>query len=307
MTNQHHDQAMPNYCFSDDLNSLRQRINGFLQQRLQRFDSTPAPLANAMRYGILLGGKRLRPFLVYACGRMLHAEPQALDYAATAIEAIHSYSLIHDDLPAMDNDTLRRGQKTCHIEFDEASAILAGDALQAFAFECLSDMPMVSAEQKVALIKTLAVAAGGQGMCLGQSLDLVAEQSAVSLEFLQRIHHNKTGALITAAVEMGLLCSPHFDDLALRQRLVRYAQAIGLAFQVQDDILDITADSSTLGKNAGSDLLLDKSTYPKLLGLDGAKQKAEQLIASAKAELQDLNFNTEPLINLADYIIQRHN
>lgn len=305
MTNS--DNIAMNYSFSDDLAELRTRVNAFLQQQLQPLDSTPAQLADAMRYGILLGGKRLRPFLVYAVGRMLHADLNSLDYAASAVEAIHSYSLIHDDLPAMDDDTLRRGQKTCHIEFDEATAILAGDALQAFAFECLSDTPNISAQQKVALVKTLTLASGAQGMCLGQSLDLVAEQSAVNLDFLQRIHRNKTGALITAAVEMGLLCSPHFADVALRQRLVRYAQAIGLAFQVQDDILDITADSTTLGKNAGSDLALDKSTYPKLLGLDGAQQKAAQLIAEAKAELQDLDFDTEPLVKLADYIVQRKN
>ncbi|MGV6989370.1 (2E,6E)-farnesyl diphosphate synthase [Testudinibacter sp. P80/BLE/0925] len=296
-----------NYSFNDDLVELRTRINAFLQRQLQPFDSAPAQLSDAMRYGILLGGKRLRPFLVYAVGRMLQADFHSLDYAASAVEAIHSYSLIHDDLPAMDDDTLRRGQKTCHIEFDEATAILAGDALQAFAFECLSDVPDISAQQKVALVKTLALASGAQGMCLGQSLDLLAEQSAVSLDFLQRIHRNKTGALIIAAVEMGLLCSSHFDDVELRRRLVRYAQAIGLAFQVQDDILDITADSATLGKNAGSDLALDKSTYPKLLGLDGAQQKAAQLIASAKAELQDLDFDTEPLMKLADYIVQRQN
>lgn len=296
-----------NYAFSDDLQQLRKRVNGFLQQQLQAFDSAPAPLADAMRYGILLGGKRLRPFLVYRCGTMLQADLPVLDYAAAAIEAVHSYSLIHDDLPAMDDDTLRRGQKTCHIEYDEATAILAGDALQAFAFECLSRIPQIHAEQKVELIKTLAVASGGQGMCLGQSLDLLAEQSAVSLDFLQKIHRNKTGALITAAVEMGLLCSPHYQDNALRGRLVRYAQAIGLAFQVQDDILDLTGDSVTLGKNAGSDLSLDKSTYPKLLGLDGAKQKAQQLVAEAKAELQGLPFDTAPLLQLADYIVQRNN
>ncbi|KGQ71324.1 geranyl transferase [Chelonobacter oris] len=294
------------YVFADDLNQLRTRVNAFLQQQLQPFDSTPAQLADAMRYGILLGGKRLRPFLVYAGGRMLQADLKTLDYAAAAIEAIHSYSLIHDDLPAMDNDTLRRGQKTCHIEYDEATAILAGDALQAFAFECLSRAPDIHAEQKVALVRILAQASGGQGMCLGQSLDLTAEQRAVSLAFLQNIHRNKTGALISAAVEMGFLCSPHYRDQTLRNRLIRYAQAIGLAFQVQDDILDITADSTTLGKNAGSDLALDKSTYPKLLGLDGAKQKAEQLIAQAKAELQHLNFDTEPLVRLADYIVQRN-
>ena len=298
---------MPNYCFSDDLNQLRIRINRFLQVRLQPLDSSPAPLADAMRYGILLGGKRLRPFLLYACGRMLQADLHSLDYAAAAVEAIHSYSLIHDDLPAMDDDTLRRGQKTCHIEFDEATAILAGDALQAFAFECLSEVPHIKAEQKIALVKTLALASGGQGMCLGQSLDLVAEQSAVDLDFLQRIHRNKTGALITAAMEMGFLCSPYYQDQKLQHRLIRYAQAIGLAFQVQDDILDITADSTTLGKNAGSDLALDKSTYPKLLGLDGAKRKAEQLVAEAKAELQDLDFNIEPLMQLADYVVQRNN
>lgn len=295
------------YCFNDDLSQFRTRINGFLQQQLNTFDSSPANLADAMRYGILLGGKRLRPFLVYACGRMLNADLTSLDYAAAAIEAIHSYSLIHDDLPAMDNDTLRRGEKTCHIAFDEANAILAGDALQSFAFELLTETPLITAQQKITLVNTLSVAAGGKGMCLGQSLDLQAEQRVVSLAFLQKIHFNKTGALIAASVEMGRLCSPHHQNIAIKTALARYAQAIGLAFQVQDDILDITTDSITLGKNAGSDLVLDKSTYPKLLGLEAAQDKATELIREAKIALAKLDFNTEPLIKLADYIVQRQN
>ena len=170
------------YQFSEDLQQVQQRINHFLAEQFAHLDSSPAPLADAMKYGLLLGGKRIRPFLVYATGRMLGADLAQLDYAAAAIEAIHAYSLIHDDLPAMDDDELRRGHKTCHIAFDEATAILAGDALQAFAFEILTDIPTLSAEQKLALIKTLSSASGVKGMCLGQSLDLMAEQKVISLQ-----------------------------------------------------------------------------------------------------------------------------
>ncbi|MBE2894135.1 (2E,6E)-farnesyl diphosphate synthase [Spirabiliibacterium falconis] len=297
------------YDFQADLQHFRTRVNDFLQQKLI-MDSNPAPLADAMRYGVLLGGKRLRPFLTYCTGLMLQAPLTSLDYAAAAVEAVHSYSLIHDDLPAMDNDTLRRGQNTCHIEFSEATAILAGDALQSWAFELLCHTPGVSAEQKVRLIQILAQSAGVQGMCLGQALDLFAEQQAVDLAFLERIHQNKTGAMIVCAVIMGFLCSPHFHNENIEQHLRRFATLIGLAFQVQDDILDITADSATLGKDAGSDLAHDKSTYPKLLGLEGAQNKAQALTTQAKQALhalQQIGLDTTALSALADFIIVRHN
>ena len=258
-----------------------------------------------MKYGLLLGGKRVRPFLVYATGKMLGAETPALDYAAAAIESIHAYSLIHDDLPAMDNDELRRGQPTCHIAFDEATAILAGDALQAFAFEILTQAPSLSAEQKLQLVKVLAQASGVQGMCLGQSLDLISEHKQVNLTELELIHRNKTGALLTAALKMGFICSPHFENKELEQQLERYSQAIGLAFQVQDDILDIEGDSAEIGKPVGSDLGLDKSTYPKLLGLEGAKQKAQELYQTALHELDNLPFDTTALRALAQFIVNR--
>ncbi|WP_233140926.1 (2E,6E)-farnesyl diphosphate synthase [Aggregatibacter actinomycetemcomitans] len=293
------------YHFSQDLQHVQQRINQFLAKQFAHIDSAPAPLAEAMKYGLLLGGKRIRPFLVYATGKMLGADMAHLDYAAAAIEAIHAYSLIHDDLPAMDDDELRRGHQTCHIAFDEATAILAGDALQTLAFEILTDIPHLSAEQKLMLIKTLSAAAGVKGMCLGQSLDLISEQKIISLQKLEQIHLNKTGALLTAALKMGFICSPHFPDAALAQQLERYATAIGLAFQVQDDILDIEGDSATLGKTTGSDLTADKSTYPKLLGLEGAKQKALELYERALTELKNLPFNTTALYALAEFIVKR--
>ena len=295
------------YQFSLDLQQVQQRINSFLASQFEHINSSPAPLVEAMKYGLLLGGKRIRPFLVYATGRILGANLAHLDYAAAAIEAIHAYSLIHDDLPAMADDELRRGHKTCHIAFDEATAILAGDALQSFAFEILTDIPDLSAQQKLALIKTLSAAAGVKGMCLGQSLDLISEQKAISLTELEHIHLNKTGALLTAALKLGFICSPHFADEALLQQLERYATAIGLAFQVQDDILDIEGNSETIGKPVGSDLNSDKSTYPKLLGLAGAKQKAQELYETALAELQNLPFDTTALYALAEFIIKRQN
>lgn len=293
------------YQFGTELKQVQDRINQFLANQFEEIDSYNAPLRDAMKYGLLLGGKRVRPFLVYATGKMLGAEMSALDYAAAAIESIHAYSLIHDDLPAMDNDELRRGQPTCHIAFDEATAILAGDALQAFAFEILTQAPSLSAEQKLQLVKILAQASGVQGMCLGQSLDLISEHKQVNLAELELIHRNKTGALLTAALELGFICSPHFDNKQLEQQLERYSQAIGLAFQVQDDILDIEGDSAEIGKPVGSDLGLDKSTYPKLLGLEGAKQKAQELYQTALYELDNLPFDTTALRALAEFIVNR--
>ena len=293
------------YQFGTELKQVQDRINQFLANQFEEIDSYNAPLRDAMKYGLLLGGKRVRPFLVYAMGKMLGAEMTALDYAAAAIESIHAYSLIHDDLPAMDNDELRRGQPTCHIAFDEATAILAGDALQTFAFEILTETPSLSAEQKLQLVKVLAQASGVQGMCLGQSLDLISEHKQVNLAELELIHRNKTGALLTAALKLGFICSPHLENKELEQQLERYSQAIGLAFQVQDDILDIEGDSAEIGKPVGSDLGLDKSTYPKLLGLEGAKQKAQELYQTALHELDNLPFDATALRALAEFIVNR--
>lgn len=300
-------QMMNNYDFEQDLKDIQTRINQFLEAQLNQVDTQPAPLADAMKYALLLGGKRIRPFLVYATGRMLGASMNQLDYVAAAIEAVHAYSLIHDDLPAMDNDSLRRGEPTCHIAFDEATAILAGDALQAFAFETLTNATALSAEQKVRLVHALSHAAGAQGMCLGQSLDLISEHKSVSLTELERIHNSKTAALLSAALIMGFICSPRYSDKQLEQQLARYGAAIGLAFQVQDDILDIEGESSVLGKTVGADLASDKSTYPKLLGLDGAKQKAQDLYQIALSELDRIPFNSVALRALAEFIIHRKN
>lgn len=293
------------YLLATDLTHLQQRINHFLAEKLNTTDSVGSPLVEAMAYAVLLGGKRVRPFLIYATGRMLGVPLEKLDHSAAAMEAIHAYSLVHDDLPAMDDDRLRRGKPTCHIAFDEATAILAGDALQSFAFELLATDPHLTDREKVAQVTELATASGAKGMCLGQSLDLIAENKAVSLEELELIHRNKTGALILSSVMMGLNLSEHSQNLAIKQPLVNYAKAIGLAFQVQDDILDVIGETDKIGKTVGSDEHLNKSTYPKLLGLDGAKQKAEMLYQTALYSLEQLPFDTTALKELANFIVKR--
>ncbi|HHW7580494.1 TPA: (2E,6E)-farnesyl diphosphate synthase [Mannheimia haemolytica] len=295
------------YLLATDLTHLQRRINHFLAEKLNSTDSVGSPLVEAMAYAVLLGGKRVRPFLIYATGRMLGVPLEKLDHSAAAMEAIHAYSLVHDDLPAMDDDTLRRGKPTCHIAFDEATAILAGDALQSFAFELLATDPHLTDREKVAQVKELATASGAKGMCLGQSLDLIAENKAVSLEELELIHRNKTGALILSSVMMGLNLSEHSQNLTIKQPLVNYAKAIGLAFQVQDDILDVVGETDKIGKTVGSDEHLNKSTYPKLLGLDGAKQKAEMLYQTALHSLEQLPFDTTALKELANFIVKREN
>lgn len=293
------------YTLSQDLEVCRQRVNQVLAEKLQHYTACHTTLSQSMFYAVLLGGKRVRPFLIYATGRMLGVSLDKLDTSAAAMEAVHAYSLVHDDLPAMDNDALRRGQPTCHIAFDEATAILAGDALQTFAFEILADDALISSDEKIRQIQWLAKSAGATGMCLGQSLDLQAEHQAVSLAHLEQIHRNKTGALILASVMMGVNLSDYADNPAIRQALTDYALAIGLAFQVQDDILDVIGESEKIGKTVGSDEALDKSTYPKLLGLEGAKQKSEALYQSALTSLAQLPFDTTALQQLAAYIVQR--
>lgn len=263
------------------------------------------PLQAAMKHGLLLGGKRVRPFLVYAVGRMLGVPAKRLDHAATAIECIHAYSLIHDDLPAMDDDELRRGQPTCHIAFDEAHAILAGDALQTLAFEQLSQpVEGLTASQQLAMINSLSRASGAIGMCGGQALDLAATNQTISLTELETVHKAKTGALLCCAVELAAIAANCCDSE--KEQLLKFAQDIGLAFQVQDDILDITSDTQTLGKPQGSDLAANKSTYPSLLGLEGARHKAETLLQSSLHALDALPYNSELLEAFAQYLITRN-
>ncbi|MCL5425758.1 MAG: (2E,6E)-farnesyl diphosphate synthase [Gammaproteobacteria bacterium] len=290
---------------SSPLVMLRQISNARVDATLAAlFDTRPAVaprLEAAMRHGLLAGGKRLRPLLVYMAGRALGAEDDALDAPAAAIELIHAYSLIHDDLPAMDDDDLRRGQPTVHKAFDEASAILAGDALQALAFEVLAS----SAHPRLSsLVHTLAVASGRDGMVAGQALDLEAVGGHPDVEALAHMHAHKTGALIVAAVRMGGLVAVDEDDPRL-SALIRYARAIGLAFQIHDDILDVTGDTVTLGKTSGADAARAKPTYPSLLGLEGAQRKAHSLIDEAIAALAPLGERAAPLADLAHYMIER--
>ncbi len=296
--------------FSQQLQAQACRANGALQRFLSPLPFQTSPLVETMRYGTLLGGKRLRPFLVYATGEMFGVSQDVLDAPAAAVECIHAYSLIHDDLPAMDNDDLRRGQPTCHVKFGEAHAILAGDALQTLAFSILSDAPMdgVDAASRIAMVAELACASGVAGMCGGQALDLAAEGQQVDLAALERIHRHKTGALIRSAVRLGALTAGDKGRQAL-PLLDNYADCIGLAFQVQDDILDVVGDTATLGKRQGADQQLGKSTYPALLGLEQAKQKARDLYLEACGALEGLSallmLDTRTLEALANYIIQR--
>ena len=264
----------------------------------------------AMNYSFLAGGKRLRPILMLETYRLFGGKSKVIEPFMAAIEMIHTYSLVHDDLPAMDDDDLRRGLPTCHVKFGEANAILAGDALQTLAFSILSDadMPEVSDRDRISMISELASASGIAGMCGGQALDLDAEGKHVPLDALERIHRHKTGALIRAAVRLGALSAGDKGRRALPV-LDKYAESIGLAFQVQDDILDVVGDTATLGKRQGADQQLGKSTYPALLGLEQARKKARDLIDDARQSLKQLaeqSLDTSALEALADYIIQRN-
>ena len=282
------------------------RITHVLTTTIDALPKLAPELKAAMEYGLLQGGKRVRPMLVYACGEITgQPNHQALDAAAAAVECIHAYSLIHDDLPAMDDDDLRRGQATVHKAFNEATAILAGDALQALAFELLSQASLALApEKQLRMVHELAIASGYKGMCGGQALDIDCEGKAINNVALERLHRHKTGALIRAAVRLGALCATNMSDTHI-EALSRYADAIGLAFQVQDDILDITADTQTLGKTQGKDMALQKSTYPALLGLSGARLRAEQLHQDALSALADIPYPTHTLEAFAHYIVKR--
>ncbi len=279
-----------------------ERTTQQLQAVLPDPDATPQGLHQAMRYAALGGGKRMRPLLVYAAGHLFDADEDRLDAPAAAVELIHAYSLVHDDLPAMDDDDLRRGRATTHIAFDEATAILAGDALQTRAFELLANTSLPPA-LALDCLRTLAGASGVAGMCGGQALDIDATGQLQSLAELERMHALKTGALIRAAVRMGALCGgASQDDLA---RLDTFASALGLAFQVRDDILDIEASSEQLGKTAGKDAAQDKSTFPALLGMDGAKARLAALAGEMHDTLAPFGHRARALAALAELTIQR--
>lgn len=286
----------------EQLKPLIERADQQLDLNLAAAASADNHLLQAMRYSVFNGGKRFRPVLAYAACQALNAPVKAADAVAVAVELIHAYSLVHDDLPAMDDDDLRRGQPTCHIQFDEATAILAGDALQTSAFAALLQHPDSSAV--ALLLQELTDASGALGMVAGQMIDLSAVGQQVDVTHLERMHRHKTGALIRASVRMGAMAAG--ADAGQLQALTTYADALGLAFQVQDDILDVEGDTGTLGKQAGADAALDKPTYPALLGLEGAKQKARELTETALAAIEDFGAEAHLLRELARYVIQRN-
>ncbi len=262
-------------------------------------------LLDAARYSVLRGGKRLRPALVYAAADAVGAQRERADAAAISVELLHAYSLIHDDLPAMDDDALRRGQPTTHIAFDEATAILAGDALQALAFSILGAEDTRTDSARVRQLRLLGDAVGFQGMALGQAIDLESEGKTLSLEELKSMHAKKTGALITASVLMGAACGDSSDEEWTA--LTEAGQAIGLAFQIQDDILDETASTEALGKTQGRDLALGKSTFPSILGLEDSQRQAHALVEIATNALERIDGDTTILEQLARLSVERTN
>lgn len=284
---------------------VRRDVNNTLEDWTRASVAVAPRVTEAMRYSLMNGGKRIRPVLTFAAASAI-ATPNALTLtSAAALECIHAYSLIHDDLPAMDDDDLRRGKPTCHIAFDEATAILAGDGLQTLAFEKLAACSGCNPGDALAIIRVLALASGDKGMVAGQMIDMESEnlQERITVTQLEKIHRHKTGALIRAAVIMGAR-SVGGNEQQL-QELGKYADAIGLAFQVQDDIIDVTSDTATLGKRQGADQDHGKATYVSLLGLDGAQRKAHELHQAALTSLQSFGESSDPLRWIADYIVTR--
>ena len=289
-----------------NIEQIQQRIDKYLIDKLDSLTINDEKLHSAMRYGLLIGGKRMRPYLAYITGEALDAEQSDIDGVAAALECIHAYSLLHDDLPAMDDDDLRRGQPTCHKAFDEATAILAGDSLQTLAFDIIANHQFSAdiATKRIELLRHLVNASGYQGMCGGQALDLAATGKMITLEDLEILHSLKTGALLEASVMMAAVCSKIATDKDKKQ-LANFAKLVGLAYQVRDDIIDITSTEEELGKPAGSDIEADKSTYPALLGLDGAQEKADNLYQQALQALATLPYNTQNLSDFATFIVSR--
>jgi farnesyl diphosphate synthase len=283
----------------------RLRIDAALERALPPAHEAPQRLHAAMRHAALLGGKRMRPLLVHATGAAFGAQAALLDAPALAVELIHAYSLVHDDLPAMDDDDLRRGQPTVHVAFDEATAILAGDALQSLAFATLAQAPC-DAEARIAMLGELAFAAGSRGMCGGQALDIDATGAARRLHVgeLERLHALKTGALLRASVRLGAIAAG--VDAADRASLDRFADALGLAFQVRDDLLDVEGDSATLGKTAGKDAAQDKATFPALIGVEASRARLESLRAEMHDALAPFGDRAAMLAELGRQAIERN-
>ena len=288
------------------LADCQQRLDSTLEHWLPPASTHPVPLHTAMRYAVMGGGKRIRPTLVYASGQTVGAAQSHLDGPACAIELIHAYSLVHDDLPAMDDDDLRRGKPSCHRAFGEAMAILAGDALQSLAFYVLThdNTSAQDAAGRMRMVETLSLAAGSRGMAGGQAIDLDATGQQLNIAELEDMHIHKTGALIRASVMLGANCGNAVDERRL-ERLDHYAKCIGLAFQIRDDILDVEGEARTLGKQTGMDQQLEKSTYPALMGLEAARQRAVELHEEAMDSLADFSTSADPLRWISSYIIER--
>ena len=286
------------------LRALTARADDALARVLPAEDLPPTELHRAMRYAVLGGGKRLRPLLVYAAGHAFGRDDEGLDAPACAVEIIHAYSLVHDDLPAMDDDALRRGRPTCHIVFGEAMAILAGDALQALAFELLAAPSSDEPSLQLAMLRTLGAACGAEGMAGGQAFDLSAVGTRLTLEELERMHAYKTGALIRASVRLGALEAGCRDEAVLAS-LDRYGHAVGLAFQVRDDILDIEGDAAVIGKTAGKDAAADKPTFPSIIGMQASRAHLTELIDQALDAIRPLGERGELLAELARFAAGR--
>lgn len=284
----------------------QQQVDTALATFLPAANLQPTRLHEAMRYSVLNGGKRVRPLLVYLTGQALGIETKRLDIPACSVELVHAYSLVHDDLPAMDDDDLRRGKPTCHKAYDEATAILAGDALQTLAFQILAHQAPqhFSSLQCIKMLEALSVATGSRGMAGGQAIDIDSVGRQLNIAELENMHIHKTGALIRASVQLGALGSEGIDEAQL-EKLDHYAKCIGLAFQVQDDILDIESSTEVLGKSQGSDIANNKPTYPALLGLQGAKELAQDLLDQALNSLADFDEKADPLRWMARYIVTR--
>lgn len=290
------------------LQSCQTRVNHELEQWLPQADVEPQRLHEAMRYSMFVGGKRIRPALVYATGIALDVAESRLDTAACAVELIHTFSLVHDDLPAMDDDDLRRGKATCHRAFDDATAILAGDALQSLAFACLVNSKIeLSDAQRLEMIKSLSDASGSLGMAGGQLLDLAAvDQAQLTIADIETIHRLKTGALIAASIKLGMVAAAKCTKEQV-YALEHYADCVGLAFQIQDDIIDIESSTAVLGKSSGADIRLNKATYPRVAGLENAKKRVHELAQQAHQQLTIFNETADALRMLTNYIVERSN
>ena len=300
------DPLQTNTQFIERLKAYQQRVDAALLRYLPAPKTSGTRLPEAMRYSVTNGGKRIRPVLTYATGQALGLSLDRIDVAACALEMMHAYSLVHDDLPAMDDDDLRRGKPTCHKAYDEATAILAGDALQALAFTilALNRDPQVSAEAKLRMVEILGEASGAQGMAAGQAIDLESVGRELTLAELENMHNHKTGALIKASVLLpAMLAEP--ENRELLTNLENYAGAVGLCFQIVDDILDVVSDTQTLGKKQGADIALNKPTYPALLGLEGAREHAQRMHKTALLHLEGLGPEFDELRMLSAYIVQR--